>query len=87
MEEVFGNLLSALLKNGPGFVLAGVVLFIYFYERRTFLTTLKEERDRNEQLAKSVVSLSVDSIKADTEHTAAIQALTKVLDNIDRKVR
>jgi hypothetical protein len=81
------TLIEILAKNGPGFLMAGIILAIYLIERKSFLKAIGEERKRSDDLAKAVLSLSTDSVKADTEHTAAIQALTKVLDSIDRRVQ
>jgi hypothetical protein len=47
---------------------------------------LGEERGKNIQLAGKLVELSRESIKADTEHTETIRAMTKVLDSIDRRL-
>ena len=38
------------------------------------------------RLADKLVELSRESIKADTEHTETIKAMTKVLDSIDRRL-
>lgn len=86
MEETI-KLVDVLAKHGPGFVVAGIVLALYFFEKKSLLKAVADERIRSDELAKAVFSLSSESIKADTEHTAAIQALTKVLDNIDRRIQ
>ena len=81
------KLIDLLIKHGPGFVVAGVVVVLYLFEKRASIKSVESERARSDNLAKAVFTLSYESIKADTEHTAAIQALTKVLDNIDRRIQ
>jgi len=80
------KLIDVLAEHGPGFIVAGIVLALYFFEKKSLLKAVSDERVRSDELAKAVFTLSSESIKADTEHTAAIQALTKVLDNIDRRI-
>lgn len=81
------KLIDVLAKHGPGFIVAGIVMALYLLEKKSLLKAVSDERIRSDELAKAVFTLSSESIKADTEHTAAIQALTKVLDNIDRRIQ
>lgn len=87
MESDTIKLIDVLAKNGPGFLLAGILLVLYYYDKKAWNRSLKYERDRSEEMAKALLTISSDSIKVDTEHTAAIQALTKVLDSIDRRIQ
>ena len=87
MTEEAVTLIGVLAKHGPGFLVAGIVLMLYFFEKKSLLATIKAERERSAELANMLITLSTDSIRADTEHVAAIQSLTKVLDSIDRRVQ
>lgn len=44
------------------------------------------ERKRNDELQGKLIELSTASIKSDTLHTEAINANTRVLDSIDRRL-
>ncbi len=76
------DLTAELLKQGGGYVLAAVMLYLYMAERKDH----KAERASHSATADKLIELSTESIKSETEHTAAIGALTKVLDAVERKI-
>jgi hypothetical protein len=75
MESTLAKILSNMASLGPGFLVA--VLFAIFFIM---------ERRKSERMADKLLELAQESIKADTEHTRAIQALEKTLDSIDRRL-
>jgi hypothetical protein len=97
METALAKILTILANHGPFAIVSVVFIALYVIDRKshnsrvTELETLhsqeiKDEKDRHDVTAKRLHQLSMESIKADTEHTAAIQALTKVLDSVDRRL-
>ena len=66
MEAALTKILAALASYGPGFVVA--VIFIIFYWM---------ERKKSEKMAEKLQELAVASIKADLEHTKAIESVER----------
>jgi ascorbate-specific PTS system EIIC-type component UlaA len=81
MEEFF-KALGPILTGQPAVFLALICLCGYWLERKR----CNKERADHLKTSDKLVELSTASIKADTEHTASIQALTKVLDSIERRL-
>lgn len=75
MDSMLAKILSHLAALGPGFLVATVFAIMLFLERK-----------KSEAMAEKLIALAQDSIKADTEHTKAIEALEKTLDSIDRRL-
>ena len=76
------ELVPELIKQGGGYLLAAVMLYLYIVERKDH----KAERTAHSATSDKLIELSTESIKSETEHTAAISALTKVLDTVERKI-
>jgi hypothetical protein len=93
MDPATAKMLFQLGTYGPLGVMV-ILLFILLLRqqketkeaREECSKLLVEERGKNIQLADKLVELSRESIKADTEHTETIRAMTKVLDSIDRRL-
>jgi len=86
-------IVSMLREHGPGVALAVVMGALYWLERKGRIAAelrvqevAKAYQKRNDEMADKVVQLSTESIKADTEHTAAVQSLTRMLESIDRRI-
>lgn len=97
MEAALVKLLEMLAKHGPGFLVAAIFIALYVIDRKSHIKALETEQQRhekelgeartiNKELTTKVIELSNASIKADTEHTLAIKAVSKVLDSIDRRL-
>lgn len=71
-----GELITELAKQGIGFIVAGVFFYLFMMERKAHAKT-----------SDAVILLSTDSIKASSESTAAVAAMTKVLDSVNARIR
>ncbi len=74
-KSTLAKILSHLATLGPGFLVAAVFALLLFLERK-----------KSEKMAEKLLELAQESIKAETEHTKAIEALEKTLDSIDRRL-
>jgi hypothetical protein len=70
MEAALVKALQILASYGPGFVVAAIFIILYLMERK-----------KSEQMAEKLTELSVESIKADLEHTRAFDSLEKVFNS------
>lgn len=93
METVLTKLLIKLIEYGPGFIVAAVITVLWVLDRKSKNADLLLERTRNtqieekkDQLTDKLLGFANDSIKADTENTEAIRAMTKVIDSVDRRL-
>ena len=64
MESTLAKVLGHMAALGPGFLVAVVFAIFLFMERK-----------KSEKMAEKLLELAQESIKSDTEHTKAIQAL------------
>lgn len=83
MDPTTVKLLVQIGTYGPLGVMAGVLLILLIRQQKAS----KEERDKNHALSQDLLELAKDSVKADAEHTAAINAMTKALDRIDGRLK
>jgi hypothetical protein len=70
MEAALAKALALLASYGPGFVVAAIFVALYLMERK-----------KSEKMAEKLTELSVESIKADLEHTRAFDSLEKVFNS------
>lgn len=70
MEAALAKALALLASYGPGFVVAAIFVALYLMERK-----------KSEKMAEKLTELSVESIKADLEHTRAYDSLEKVFNS------
>ena len=70
MEAALTKVLAVLASHGPGFLVAVIFIILYLLERK-----------KSETMAEKLTELSVESIKADLEHTKAYESLEKVFNS------
>jgi hypothetical protein len=78
MEE----LLKALLQNGPGFVLAAVMLWLYIGQRNDYKELVKEQKESAGDLTKLVR----ESVESDTQHRNTITQLLDAQKSVDQRL-
>ena len=93
MDAATTKMLFQLGTYGPLGVMV-ILLFVLLLraqkevkEMRTECTAqLVAERTKNVELTGKLLELSRESIKADTEHTITLQAMSRVLESVDRRL-
>lgn len=83
MEEAIKALLETSGQYGPGYLIAALALALYWVAHKD----LAKERVAHTATSEKLIELSTASIRADMEHTSAIEALSKILDNIERRLQ
>ena len=83
MEEAIKALLEASSQYGPGYLIAALTIALYWVSHKD----LTKERVAHTKTSEKLIELSTASIRADMEHTSAIEALSKILDNIERRLQ
>lgn len=78
MEELF----KALLQNGPGFLLAAVMLWLFIGQRNDYKVLVKEQRED----AVALTALLRESAKIDAEHRATIEHLRDAQRAVDKRL-
>jgi hypothetical protein len=75
METAIASLLSKLIEYGPGFLVAGLFMAMYWLERK-----------KNERLAEKLYELGLQSLKSDLEHTKMYTALEKAIETLGKTI-
>ena len=83
MEEAIKALLESAAQYGSGYLIAAIVLALWWVERKAHTA----ERAAHSRTSDKLLELSTASIKADVEHTLAIETLSRILDNIERRLQ
>ena len=86
MVEVVKIAMELLKEYGPGLSIATIFGVLFWLERKAHSKTREECQKKNDNMADKLVNLSTESIKADTEHTAAISSLGKIMEIIGRRI-
>lgn len=82
MTDLIKALIDSASQYGPAGLIAAVFIGLYYLEHKAGM----KERAAHIKTSEKLLELSTASIKADTEHTAAIATLSRVLDSIDRRL-
>jgi len=82
MEEAIKALLESSAQYGPGYLIAALTLALYWVAHKD----LTKERAAHAATSEKLIELSTASIRADMEHTSAIETLSRILDNIERRL-
>ena len=82
MEEAIKALLESASQYGPGYLVAALTLVLYWVAHKD----LMRERTAHAKTSEKLIELSTASIRADMEHTTAIETLSRILDSIERRL-
>lgn len=80
------KILFQLGTYGPLGIMVIFLFLLLLKQQRDHQRTVETERQRTEKLTEKVIELSQASIRADTQHTETLNAMTKVLDSVDRRL-
>lgn len=83
MEDAIKALLETSGQYGPGYLIAALMLALYWITHKD----LAKERAAHAATSDKLIELSTASIRADMEHTSAIETLSRILDNIERRLQ
>jgi hypothetical protein len=83
MEDMIKALLETSSQYGSGYLIAALTLALYWVAHKDLI----RERSAHSKTSEKLIELSTASIRADMEHTSAIETLSKILDNIERRLQ
>ena len=83
MEAAIKTLLESSVQYCPGYLIAALALILYCMSHKD----LSKERSDHAKTSEKLIELSTASIRADMEHTSAIETLSRILDNIERRLK
>jgi hypothetical protein len=76
------ELLKALLRNGPGFLMAGVLLWLFLAQRKDY----KELVDQQKEASRELNSLVRETVTSDNEHRSTIEQMRDAQKSVDSRL-
>jgi hypothetical protein len=76
------SVLSALLKAGPAYLLAAVVLAIMIWDRRHFREERREREAKLDALAEKLYEVAMASVKKDAEVHNVLESVRKDVEEV-----
>lgn len=76
------SLIASLLKAGPAYILAAVLLWILISDRKAFREYRKERDVKIDSNADKLYELATDSVKKDTEVLATLEHVRRSIERV-----
>jgi hypothetical protein len=76
------SLIASLLKAGPAYILAAVLLWILISDRKACREHLKERDAKIDALADKLYEVALEGVKKDTEVLATLEQVRRDVDRL-----
>jgi len=80
------TVITSLLKGSPGFVIAGIILWLYVRKVADYKELVAGRFKDSEAAVSQVVTLVRETVTSDQQHRATIEESTKALQGMDRRL-
>lgn len=80
------SVVATLLKAGPAYLLAAVLLAIMIWDRRTYREEKKARDAKIDALADKLYDVALQGVKKDTEVLGTLEAVRRDVDEVRRSI-